>query len=811
MDKIKNIIFLLIGISFSTNIFSQEIFGKVVDDLGDPLPFVNIYFENLGNGTVTDFDGFYRFQLGSTDSITVRFSFIGLDEKIIRTIPGELNVTLSQSAELLEAVEVITKKSKESETILILDKKSTMTLESSIGSQEINKKGISNTKETIKKITGVSFNNNSLNIRGLDDRYNLTTLNGLYLSSNNLDRKNIDLNLLPTSLIGNIKVSKTYSSDIGGNFSGARINLNSIDVKESQQIKISTNYTNLYVKPTYSIGFVKGYVSERVSNLTELKYSEQNYFNSGSINQFNKQGDYYFDYEFIDTLKTGNLSFLNVTNFDRKNIKFSNTFFLIKKNDLNNRSVTGRHYDYEDNLYTLRNTPIYNNLFLDQMSLNLYGENIDTDIRLGYSYVNSGENGRSQFVFLEDGGYRFNHQDVRENHIFSNTNTEQTISYLLNFNLKEKLHFGYNGYYADNRFDYSLEYFNLQGLGYVNHNNPFSYINEDTETDFINDPSSNVNGYRTLNSVFGKYFFNKDQFNFTIGGRVESIIGEISYKNQVVPSITERVNLNSLEILPHLDIKYKLDDEKQIRFNNSLTYIMPKFRELTEFEYTEIFAGTKIRGNSDLVNSKCFNTDLSYENYFDGGQYFMVNLFNKYILNPTERINVATSSGRLETFQNSSSAIVSGVEIEIKKKYKKISLDYNLSILRSKIFINDNLGSSVIVTNSDRPLQGSTPILSNFDIIYELNEKHILGFTTNYIGRKLNSVGIQGLGDIYQEDQLLMNFIYNLKLSKITLILKGQNILNTSFRLNQQTDNGQKVVNEYLIPQGINFSLSFAF
>ena len=69
MDKIINIIFLLLGISFSTNIFSQEIFGKVVDDSGDPLPFVNIYFEKLGNGTVTDFDGFYRFQLGSTDTI----------------------------------------------------------------------------------------------------------------------------------------------------------------------------------------------------------------------------------------------------------------------------------------------------------------------------------------------------------------------------------------------------------------------------------------------------------------------------------------------------------------------------------------------------------------------------------------------------------------------------------------------------------------------------------------------------------------------------------------------------------------------
>jgi len=47
MDKIINIILLLLGISFSTNILSQEIFGKVVDDSGDPLPFVNIYFEKL--------------------------------------------------------------------------------------------------------------------------------------------------------------------------------------------------------------------------------------------------------------------------------------------------------------------------------------------------------------------------------------------------------------------------------------------------------------------------------------------------------------------------------------------------------------------------------------------------------------------------------------------------------------------------------------------------------------------------------------------------------------------------------------------
>ena len=88
-----------------------------------------------------------------------------------------------------------------------------MNVESSVGSAELSKKGISNVQDGLKKVGGVTFDSDRINVRGLDDRYNQVTLNGIPLPSNNSDRKNIDLSLLPTVLMDNDKIKKTYSTD----------------------------------------------------------------------------------------------------------------------------------------------------------------------------------------------------------------------------------------------------------------------------------------------------------------------------------------------------------------------------------------------------------------------------------------------------------------------------------------------------------------------------------------------------------------------------------------------------------------------
>lgn len=209
-----------------------------------------------------------------------------------------------------------------------------------------------------------------------------------------------------------------------------------------------------------------------------------------------------------------------------------------------------------------------------------------------------------------------------------------------------------------------------------------------------------------------------------------------------------------------------------------------------------------------MVNSTLLNNDLIFEYFPTRNEMFIVTLYSKLIQKPIERVNVATS-GRLETYQNSDRSNVYGIEVEMKKKMGKFNLDYNFSYLKSNIVISDSSSSSVVNTNFDRPLQGSTPLLSNLDVFYEFTKTSNVGLTYNYSGRKLNSVGIYGLGDVYQSSQHQLNFVYNLSTEKIGLSFRVNNILNTPYVLKQMTDIGEVVVNNYSL--GINYSCSLKY
>ena len=125
-----------------------------------------------------------------------------------------------------------------------------------------------------------------------------------------------------------------------------------------------------------------------------------------------------------------------------------------------------------------------------------------------------------------------------------------------------------------------------------------------------------------------------------------------------------------------------------------------------------------------------------------------------------------------------------------------------------KFRINNN-ESTVVVTNLKRQLQGSTPIISNIDLFYDINNKNSLGVVYNYTGKKLNSVGIFGLGDIYQLPQHTLNVVYNIKKERYNLSLRLNNLLNTPFILEQNTDKGEMITQKFRVGQDI--SLNFRY
>jgi hypothetical protein len=232
--------FLLICILFISGIVSAQYTGSVSGKLTDkefnnePLAFANVSIKGTTKGTTSDFDGIYSLELLDPGTYTVVFSFVGYKTIEIETlieagVTNEINVVLEANSASLEEVIIKTTKKRETESALLLQQKKAVLMETAIGAQEISKKGVGTIAGAVTKIAGISKQSGSGNVfvRGLGDRYNITTLNGLPLASNNAAQKNIDLSLFSTDIVENIGVSKTFNAKNYGDFGGANINIDS--------------------------------------------------------------------------------------------------------------------------------------------------------------------------------------------------------------------------------------------------------------------------------------------------------------------------------------------------------------------------------------------------------------------------------------------------------------------------------------------------------------------------------------------------------------------------------------------------------
>ena len=64
-------------------------------------------------------------------------------------------------------------------------------------------------------------------------------MNGLSLPSNDVNKKNIDLDIFGSSIIENVSVSKAYSSNFYGDFAAGNVNIDSKDYTGSGYLEVS--------------------------------------------------------------------------------------------------------------------------------------------------------------------------------------------------------------------------------------------------------------------------------------------------------------------------------------------------------------------------------------------------------------------------------------------------------------------------------------------------------------------------------------------------------------------------------------------
>lgn len=196
------------------------------------LPFANAVIKGTTIGVTTDENGKYSISI-EPGTYTIVFSFLGYEnaEESFTIAAGEtktINKELGSGAYTLQDVVVQQQViSREKESALLLDQKNAVSITQSIGAQELSRKGVSDAAGAVTKVTGISKQegNSGIFVRGLGDRYNSTTLNGLPLPSNEPTNKNVALDIFSTDVIQSVGVSKTYYPDIYGDVGGANINI----------------------------------------------------------------------------------------------------------------------------------------------------------------------------------------------------------------------------------------------------------------------------------------------------------------------------------------------------------------------------------------------------------------------------------------------------------------------------------------------------------------------------------------------------------------------------------------------------------
>ncbi|MFK5878815.1 MAG: TonB-dependent receptor [Flavobacteriaceae bacterium] len=236
LNKFLILLFILV----SGNIFSQKgiISGQALDAEmnNEPLPFANAFIKGTSIGATTDFDGNFRLNV-TEGTYTLVCSFVGYQtveiENIIVVVGETVRLTpiilKPDEGESLDEVLVTASTKKKSVQSLLTEQKKAVELKTSIGAEELSQKSVSDASCAVTKISGVSKEEGSNNVyvRGLGDRYLNTTLNGLTLPSNSIDKKNINLDLFTTDIIENVSISKSYSPHFFADFSAGNVNISS--------------------------------------------------------------------------------------------------------------------------------------------------------------------------------------------------------------------------------------------------------------------------------------------------------------------------------------------------------------------------------------------------------------------------------------------------------------------------------------------------------------------------------------------------------------------------------------------------------
>jgi len=305
----------------------------------------------------------------------------------------------------------------------------------------------------------------------------------------------------------------------------------------------------------------------------------------------------------------------------------------------------------------------------------------------------------------------------------------------------------------------------------------------------------------------------REKLRLSAGVRFEQSLQQVtSYELFTASAAPVEGKIDNFDVLPSMTMVYTPKRNMNLRLAASQTVSRPDFRELSEFEFTDIIGGHAVVGNPNLERALIRHADLRWEYTTGESSLLSVSVFYKYFVNPIEVVIQPTAQNRV-SYENAESADNYGVEFEVRHKlgslmgvsFKDFAISSNLTLLKSEINLSDS--TKGIQTSSRRPLHGQSPYLFNLGLNYRNPAYKIqVDLFYNIFGKRIAEVGSKPLPDIYEMPHPDLDLSVNQPLDKrLNLKLGVSNILNSQVKFKQ----GDYITESYRKGRTYSIGLSY--
>ncbi len=241
-------LFLCVGSAFAqkATLKGKMIDGKSKEALIGATVFVVVQGENTV-GAVSDFDGNYEMAEIPAGTFKLVASYVGYasDTTEMTFADGQAltkDFELGEEVTVLQGVLIVGKASRSTTAALTMIQQKSPSLVTGITNQEIQRSPDRSTADVLKRVSGTSVQDNKfVVIRGLADRYNIATVNGLVLPSTEPDRRAFSFDLIPSALLSNLLIYKTATPELPGEFAGGVITVNTRETPDEPFVSLSIN------------------------------------------------------------------------------------------------------------------------------------------------------------------------------------------------------------------------------------------------------------------------------------------------------------------------------------------------------------------------------------------------------------------------------------------------------------------------------------------------------------------------------------------------------------------------------------------